>query len=526
MYQQNLEIKVSESNGRNVYSVHLKSHSLPSQSLKTELINAARAIAAANPQQTALLLTDTYESAITAAAFVEAKVNFKVYLLDFPGTSHLDNFVNYLKNLGVEPKKLIFDYSNPEHFAGLESLQEKTGSFDLGSLFQIWASCQYDEPTVLPGSFVVPQFSKNGIFTKWKHLDPKEVNSHFFLKDHNGIASFFCCSSEVINSQIYQKANIYARFLPEQSLLVHAADPEFRRILADQTGFSPVLDYTEDEVSLPVYRKALSLQSRAIKERFSRLANKCNSVPKINSVESNVQDIPKTQVQIDTNDPVYLNVSKAGKRFDVSRYLISSPESRKGSEFFAAFPTLISLHQFEKDLSFVRAYAEKLEYLKNYSNYNSHTDVLSDSELSEFKMFFESCIKNYFEKMGYAYDHFEITQSWFNKSHFMESHKPHNHPNSLLSGVFYLTTGGEGNTIFKKEEYPRIFKLNTYKPTSWNAPAFEVAPKAGRLILFPSTLYHYTLAHANPGEIRYSLAFNVMPRGDIGELENGAWVQL
>jgi uncharacterized protein (TIGR02466 family) len=80
---------------------------------------------------------------------------------------------------------------------------------------------------------------------------------------------------------------------------------------------------------------------------------------------------------------------------------------------------------------------------------------------------------------------------------------PHIHPDGLVSGVYYIDkplemAPGAGSLEF------------LYSPTSDNAVATSVAPNPGRLVLFPSYLWHRTLP--TTAQQRLSIAFDIMPR--------------
>jgi hypothetical protein len=97
----------------------------------------------------------------------------------------------------------------------------------------------------------------------------------------------------------------------------------------------------------------------------------------------------------------------------------------------------------------------------------------------------------------------------------MKSHHGHTHPNSFISGVFYLSHSNPedgGNTLFYKEQ-PSLWRKNifSHRQGEW----FRIRPEAGKLILFPSMLYHSVEPH-NSESPRYSIAFNTFPTGKLG----------
>ena len=92
----------------------------------------------------------------------------------------------------------------------------------------------------------------------------------------------------------------------------------------------------------------------------------------------------------------------------------------------------------------------------------------------------------------------------------------HNHANSFVSGVVYLTrTHPDSQTVFMKSPGGHDFhfrndhagiETNEFNADKWVSPA----PAPGDLVLFPSYLMH--AVPPNPGrERRVSLAFNAIP---------------
>jgi len=91
----------------------------------------------------------------------------------------------------------------------------------------------------------------------------------------------------------------------------------------------------------------------------------------------------------------------------------------------------------------------------------------------------------------------------------------HNHANSFVSGVVYLTPcddsarttflRGMGGTDFSLRNSHAGTRTNAFNAEKWAAPA----PAAGDLLLFPSYLLHQV--PVNRGGERVTLAFNAIP---------------
>jgi len=117
-----------------------------------------------------------------------------------------------------------------------------------------------------------------------------------------------------------------------------------------------------------------------------------------------------------------------------------------------------------------------------------------------------------------------ITNSWLNFTRTNQQHIVHNHTNSILSGVYYISVDNSQPTIsFNRMSPPfgltmAAREYNYYNSTEWNIPV-----KNNDLIIFPSQCYHYVKPN-NSDSVRVSLAFNTYARGQFGT--NGAELKL
>lgn len=116
----------------------------------------------------------------------------------------------------------------------------------------------------------------------------------------------------------------------------------------------------------------------------------------------------------------------------------------------------------------------------------------------------------------------EITTSWVNRSVNGDYHTSHWHSNSLISGVFYINTNPDSGAIVfhKDKEHKNLWgdtlRIDWDKETDYNTEAVGILPKTNQLLMFPSILAHSVLTNTS-NDNRYSLAFNVFPRGTFGK---------
>ena len=167
------------------------------------------------------------------------------------------------------------------------------------------------------------------------------------------------------------------------------------------------------------------------------------------------------------------------------------------------------------------AYIKNLDYTRNAAgNYTSNTSaLLEESRFEFFKTQIEQNLKTYLEEIiAPATDvRLKITQSWANKNPKSTSHHSHNHPNSIVSGVFYVCPESIASICF---EYlsKDIIQIER-KPTAnmFNSSAAKIECKQNMLILFPSHLHHYV--ENNIFDDRISISFNTFYQGSVGNIK-------
>src|SRR5687768_9534643 len=114
------------------------------------------------------------------------------------------------------------------------------------------------------------------------------------------------------------------------------------------------------------------------------------------------------------------------------------------------------------------------------------------------------------ERLGWA-----LKEMWVNVLDRGGRQAMHNHANSFISGVVYLTPTHPGSqTVFMKSPGGTEFLFkndhpgmtpNEFCADKWLSPA----PKPGDMVLFPSYLMH--AVPPNQGERRITLSFNAIP---------------
>jgi uncharacterized protein (TIGR02466 family) len=192
------------------------------------------------------------------------------------------------------------------------------------------------------------------------------------------------------------------------------------------------------------------------------------------------------------------------------------------SEISSIFSTPIYFSKLDRKLSTKELlFVEKNKNLfyKNQGNLTSLDNyVLDKKEFKDLKKEIDLRIKDYFNKIIMTSSNVTpyITQSWLNYTETNQYHHKHEHPNSLISGVFYINCNEKFDKInfYKKDNYSTI-KLETKEWNLWNSPSWWFSVKTGNIILFPSHLTH-AVETKQGDNTRTSLAFNVFVKGSVG----------
>jgi uncharacterized protein (TIGR02466 family) len=192
------------------------------------------------------------------------------------------------------------------------------------------------------------------------------------------------------------------------------------------------------------------------------------------------------------------------------------------SEVFGLFPTPVMRQRATLPAPLVQALVAHFSGLALHANSSSanlsHTELLRPADSPLFGQAaahitlplagFGSLL--FGEALGWA-----IKEMWVNLLEPGGRQAMHNHANSFISGVVYLTpTHPDSSTVFMKSPGGTDFifrndhagtQAGPYNADKWASPV----PDPGDMLLFPSYLMH--AVPPNQGERRITLAFNAIP---------------
>jgi uncharacterized protein (TIGR02466 family) len=161
----------------------------------------------------------------------------------------------------------------------------------------------------------------------------------------------------------------------------------------------------------------------------------------------------------------------------------------------------------------------------NGSNSSSINSYIFDTKLKQIKQFCEEHIKIYVEQVICPTEgdlDFYITQSWLNVNKPGEYHYEHCHTNSIISGVFYISTEEDDKITFIDPSYKLKdrLKFETKAYNIWNTDTYAFQSNSNELMLFPSWLNHMVDSNPKATTDRISISFNTYVRGTIGDRLN------
>ena len=185
------------------------------------------------------------------------------------------------------------------------------------------------------------------------------------------------------------------------------------------------------------------------------------------------------------------------------------------------FPTPVM--KFKMNRNFTKSeydFVKKHEaiYLQNSGNkYSKNTFILNEIEMKDINKFCDDAIQSYFKNIinPITNTSINITQSWLNYTKMNGFHHEHDHPNSIISGVLYISANKDNDVIsFRRSDYKQI-QIFYKEANDYNTIQTDIRVESGDLVLFPSNVSHFVPQTEN-NQTRISLAFNSFVYGELG----------
>jgi uncharacterized protein (TIGR02466 family) len=190
--------------------------------------------------------------------------------------------------------------------------------------------------------------------------------------------------------------------------------------------------------------------------------------------------------------------------------------------FIPIFSEFLYQEHLNIDIHFLETYVKELSTsdcgrkVSNYGGYQSN-----NLDNNEYTFSLLENISKHVQKVsgiiGIKKPILKLHNFWFNINLKKDFNLPHVHPQSIISGVFYIKAPPNcGNLMLKNRnadlvksyfDYWHLEEEKDYDMTAFTSQIWRVVPEENHLILFPSWVEHYVEPNESNQE-RISIAFN------------------
>jgi len=185
------------------------------------------------------------------------------------------------------------------------------------------------------------------------------------------------------------------------------------------------------------------------------------------------------------------------------------------------FPTLIHAEDVKLDnqqlANDIIAWSKQDGGVKktNVNGWHSQTNM---HEMPQFKLLVDELFKMQHQiyKEEWLDRQPKLGNMWANINYPGGYNKPHIHPNSLFSGVYYIKAPPNCGKITFNDPRPGIQSVMPQRikgqPLKHLWREVHIEPKVGRILMFPSWLWHAVEPNES-NDIRISVSFNFLQHG-------------
>ena len=150
----------------------------------------------------------------------------------------------------------------------------------------------------------------------------------------------------------------------------------------------------------------------------------------------------------------------------------------------------------------------------NSGGWQSHNINLQDKEVVNLNKIILDRVKIYADAIYFKKTLKPIiANAWFNINDYGNSNIEHIHPQSHISGTFYIqTTDKTGDIVFINPDLTMQYAWPEYiieETTEWNSEAYLIKSEQYKLLLFPSFARHRVNTNFDKRIQRISYSFNI-----------------
>lgn len=188
-------------------------------------------------------------------------------------------------------------------------------------------------------------------------------------------------------------------------------------------------------------------------------------------------------------------------------------------DIISLFPTAVGSFNINRQLT-----DDELNFCKNQetranqgNTVSTNNKILESPELANLSKFLQECVDSYFKEVIAPKNKCELvfTQTWLNYTERNQHHHKHAHPNSFLSGVFYVNADKEKDKIYFFKDRWKQLSIPTDSYNLFNSESWWLPVGTGDVLIFPSSFTHM-VEPVIAEETRISLAFNTFIKGTLG----------
>lgn len=155
----------------------------------------------------------------------------------------------------------------------------------------------------------------------------------------------------------------------------------------------------------------------------------------------------------------------------------------------------------------------------NIGGWHSPADLHRDPVMAPLRRVIEQVALRCAQAVDFDFSRGELAfqNMWANRNGPGDFNTQHVHPNSFLSGSYYLAVPeGSGHITFCDPVRERTIAPYPLRPGSMHhASRFKMPVREGLLLIFPSWLPHEVPPNRSAA-MRYSIAFNIQSRSRVG----------
>lgn len=173
----------------------------------------------------------------------------------------------------------------------------------------------------------------------------------------------------------------------------------------------------------------------------------------------------------------------------------------------------------ETEEKIILDYIDKCTFIKareddNSSHISKDYYVLDDPKLAVIRNKIALEVNKYIDHLQFE-GQFDFSSSWITKTKPGEQSHYHTHSNTIFSGIFYIKTKDDCGNVTLTDFTKTKWGIKKKKANVYNSSTWEIAPVKNRIIIFPSNVPH-KINKNRTKYTRFSIAFNIIPLGNIG----------